>query len=356
MRTKFHQKILAMVLLGAAGLLLVGCGSDSTPTVFEEPAELSLDEPFGGYKAADQPPGFGESEILSTMTADEAAPEFAGDSVDVDTLYGNPRFTLYTITVRWGQLEGDSTVTAETDWSGMASLVRGHLKLTRIILFERGQDSIIRPRPSPLEIGWVSKTIGHFDGLSFLIADPLFPDDVLPVESSFTFSTGPFTATFDLDDLADLDTVITVDNQGNQVAITAHRLAPDPCGKGFMEGVWRANNHLNKMGKFLGKWVADDGSLTGHFRGHWGKRGNGEQVFFGQWIDLSGVFKGLLRGTWEPDPDRPGHGYLHGGIFIDGQTEIGRFRGEYILPHINESGGYFQGGWQLHCPDEGSEP
>jgi hypothetical protein len=356
MKKTLHRGLTAALLVGLGGLLLAGCGSDSTPVVTNEIEELNLTDDFGGYKATDQPPGFGDPEIMSSMTEDEAAPLFVGDSVGLDSLYGNPRFTLYTVAVRWGQLEGDSTVTTKTDWSGTASLVRGHLKLLRVLRFERGQDSIVRPRPGPLEISWVSKTSVHFDGLAFMIVDPLYPDDELGVESSFTFSTEPYSATFNLDDLADLDTVITVDGLGNQVAITAHRIKPDPCGKGFMEGVWWPNNHLNKMGKFHGKWIADDGSLAGHVRGHWGQRGNGERVLFGQWIDRSGVFKGFLRGVWGPDPNRPGHGFFRGSIFERDKTEIGGFRGDYILPRNDHSRGFFHGGWKLNCPEEETEP
>jgi len=351
-----YQKLIGTAVIGIMGLWLAGCGADSAPVVSEEAEELNLTAPFGGYKATNQPPGFGEPEIISTMIDDEPAPIFAGDSLAWDTSYGNPRFTLYAVSIRWGRLEGDSTMTTETDWSGTASLVRGHLRLTHIIRFERLQDSIIRPRPSPREISWGSTTSMHFDGLAFLIFDPLYPDDELPVESSFTLATGPYSATFALDDLADLDTVINVDGLGNAVAITAQRIESDPCGKGFMDGIWRVNDGLNQMGKFLGRWVTDDGSLVGHIRGHWGGRGNGERVLFGKWIDRSGVFQGFLRGVWQPDTYRPGCGIMHGGIFSGDTTEIGHFHGEYILPRNDRSRGFFQGGWRLHCPDEETEP
>lgn len=353
---RFQGGLTAIVLAGLLALVLAGCGSDSAPLISNDTEDLDLTDDFGGYKAMDQPPGFGDPEIISSMTEDENAPLFAGDSIDTATLYGNPHFTLYTVVVRWGQLAGDSTITTATDWSGSASLVRGHLRLLRVLRFERGQDSIVRPRPGPLELAWVSQTTVHFDGLIFLIADPLYPNDDLGVESSFTLSTEPYTATFSLDELANLDTVINVDDLGNEVAISAHRLESDPCGKGFMEGVWWPNNHLNKMGKYHGKWVADDGSLAGHVRGHWGERGNGQRVLFGQWIDLSGVFKGFLRGTWERDPNQPGQGFIQGMIFTRNKTEIGRFRGNYILPNDDHNRGFFHAGWKLNCPEEETEP
>jgi hypothetical protein len=352
MKYRFPRGPAVVILTGILGVFLAGCGADSTPVTTGDSEELNLTDDFGGYKAADQPPGFGDPEIISTMAADEAALVFPGDSVEIDTLYGHPRFTLYTVAVRWGQLAGDSTITTVTDWSGTASLDGGHLKLTSIIRFERGQDSLVRPRPGPQELSWVSHTTIHFDGLAFMIIDPLYPDAEMPSAESFTFATEPYNRTFALDELADLDTVIAVDELGNQVAITAHRIELDPCGKGFFEGAWWPNNHLNKMGKFHGKWIAADGSLVGHLRGHWGERGNGERVLFGQWIDRSGVFKGFLRGTWEPDLHRPGHGFFRGTIFSRDKMEIGHFRGNYILPRNAHSRGFFQGGWKLHCPEE----
>jgi hypothetical protein len=140
------------------------------------------------------------------------------------------------------------------------------------------------------------------------------------------------------------------------VAINAHRIKPDPCGKGFLEGVWRANNRTGKMGKFFGKWINDDGSLAGHVRGHWGERGNGERALFGQWIDLGGVFKGFVRGTWDPDVAQDGHGYFHGAIFTRDKIEIGVFRGEYVNRGDLRRGGFFTGGWRLNCPNEETTP
>ena len=355
-RVKKHQMtlrrtVLATFLAGLVGLMPAGCSKDSAPVIANEAEELDLTTDFGGYKATDQAPSFGDPEIISSMGADSVAE----DSIDTDSLSGNPRFALYTVAIRWGQLEGDSTNTTLTDWSGTASLVRGHLRVTRLLRFERGQDYIVRPRPSPREVSWVSKTSVHFDGLVFLIADPVVPDDQLPVQSSFTFTTPPYGTTFTLDQLVNLDTVITVDELGNQVAINAHRIRPEPCGEGLLEGVWRANNRTNKMGKFFGKWMNEDGSLAGHLRGHWGERGNGERVFFGQWIDLSGVFKGFVRGTYEPDPAQPGHGYISGSIYSRNKVEIGALNCEYVNAGDVRKGGFFTGTWKFHCSAGTSE-
>ena len=350
---RFGRVLTAVAVMGVLGLVLAGCGTESTPVTVNEIEELNLTDDFGGYKATDYPLAFGDPEIENSMTEDGAAPAFASDSIDFDTLDENEGFNFYAVAIRWGQLEGDPTNTTVTDWSGTASLERGHLRLLRLIRFERGQDSIVRPRVGPLEISWVSKTTVHFDGLLFLIADPAYAADPLsPIANSFTFATEPYTETFTVEDLADLDTIITVDDLGNQVAITAHKIERDPCGKGFVEGVWRANNHLGKMGKFFGKWMGDDGSLAGHLRGHWGRRGNGERVFFGQWISLAGVFKGFIRGEWRPDPDQPGNGFFRGQIFTRNKTELGVLRGQYVIKRDGRAGGFFKGGWKIDCPDE----
>jgi hypothetical protein len=353
---RLTRATMILMLVGIFGLLLAGCGTDSTSVESNGIEELNLTDDFGGYKAVDQPPAFGDPEIENTMAADAESPTMDADSIDVDSLRCDPQNTLYSVIIRWGQLDGDSTVTAATDWSGTASVLYGHLGVFRLIRFEPGQDYIVRPRVNRLEVSWVSQTTVHYDGLVFVIADPVDPDDTLPAENTFTFATAPYTETFPVTDLADLDTIITVDDLGNQVSITAHKLEALPCGQGFVEGVWRANNHLGKMGKFFGKWMSDDGALLGHIRGHWGERGNGERVLFGQWISLAGIFKGFIRGTYDPDPAQPGQGTFDTKIYTRNKVEIGVLTGEYLKSDDIRRGGYFQGMWEIDCADDGDTP
>jgi len=348
---------MVFLLLGVFGILVAGCGSDSTPVTATSEDELNLTDDFGGYKATDEAPAFGDPEIETTMTADAESPTLASDSADCDSLRRNQQNNLYTVIIRWGQLEGDSTVTTATDWSGTASVLYGHLGVFRLIRFEPVQDYIVRPRESKLEVSWVSQTTVHYDGLVLIVADPIDPDDTLPAENTFTFATAPYTETFAVEDLTALDTIITIDGLGNQVSITARKIQSEPCGQGFVEGVWRANNHLSKMGRFFGKWMTEDGALVGHIRGHWGVRGNtGERVLFGQWISLAGVFKGFIRGTYEPDPDQPGHGYFDTKIYTRNKTEIGVLTGEYLDSEDIQRGGFFQGAWEINCPDTEEDP
>ena len=42
----------------------------------------------------------------------------------------------------------------------------------------------------------------------------------------------------------------------------------------------------------------DEGEPSGHIRGIYGRRENGEQVFFGKFINREGEFKGIFRGEY----------------------------------------------------------
>ncbi len=351
---KYRFSITATVLIIVAGLLLVGCGNDSTPVVSGETTELNLEDDLGGYKATDEAPGFNDPEILSVMGEDAAPSLAATGTLDVDSLLDNPDYNMYLVAVRWGQLEGDSTVAAITDWAGTASVIRGAIVPGRVIRFERDTDSLL-PFVSQLQVSWASLTTVHFDGIIFVVADPINPDDALTVESSFTFATAPYTATFNMAELENLDTIITVDDLGNQVAICARQIRPFACNEGLLEGVWRPDNRTGRTGKFFGKWVNNDGTLAGHISGHWGIRGNGDQVFFGKWINRAGVFKGFIRGTYQPDEAVPGQGTFRGDILTRNKIKIGTLGGEYLHNPEASRGGFLHGRWSTYCPEDTEE-
>lgn len=309
MRMKIVPTSLAVVILGVA-LFWAGCSNDSSTS--SEPSDgLNLTADFGGYDATDEAPAFGDVEIASAMNGDEPVDDPIFAARDVDSLENLAGREVCTLAIRWGMLEFDSTVTTETDWTGGLELTHGYIHLNRLLRFERGQDYIVRPRTNRQTLEWVSKTSVSFDGVLVTVIIPPVPEGEDWSDNSLTFKTGPYTREFHIDELAQLDEIVNVDNLGNQVSFNSMDVDLEPCGGGPLDGRWLLNPS-GKNGNFYGRWMTEDGELGGHLRGHFGARPQGEMVFFGKIIAPNGQFRGLLRGTWGYDATDETTGWFDG--------------------------------------------
>lgn len=347
MRFKFFATLI--IALFAAALLLNGCIFDSGKKIngSETPAEVpDLEDEFGGYRASNEAPGFGDPAMLA---------EFGEDGEVTDLLSTDPQIAediedslvdVYFLRITWGRLDPDTTFTTVADWSGSAQIDKGVLVLLRTIRFDRG-DRIIRPRPDRQTLEWTSYTGPHFDGIYMAIL--VGPNDTSSAEGTLTFSTAPFSQTFGYSELDSISEVYTVGPEGNEIAFIGHKKQLVPCGNGFLEGRWiRTQRH---QGVVKGKWISRDGSLAGHFQGRWGKRNNGQQVFFGKCIGPDGEFKWLIRARWEYSHSHGEDGGTFVGEWLDrnGQRK-GVVGGHFRVGGDNGRKGSIQGRWRLLCP------
>ncbi len=346
---RFRYFISILISLFLAAFLVGGCIFDSGKKIDGSETQVEvpdLEDEFGGYRATNEAPGFGDPAILA---------EFGEDGEVNDLLITDPQIAediedslvdVYFLRITWGRLDWDTTVTTVTDWSGSAQVDKGILVLLRTIRFDRG-DWIHRPRPDRQTLEWTSYTGPHFDGVYLAIV--VGPSDTGSAEGNFIFSSLPFSKTFDYSELDSIDVVYPVGDEGNEIAFTGHKKQLVPCGNGFLEGRWiRTQRH---QGVVRGKWISRDGSLAGHFQGHWGKRNNGQQVFFGKCIGPDGEFKWLIRARWEYS-----HSYGEdGGSFVgewldrDGQRR-GVVGGHFRVGGEKGRKGSLQGRWRLLCP------
>lgn len=383
MKIKTIPTSLIIVTLGVA-LFWAGCSSDSS-TMSGPSDGLNLISEFGGYDASDEAPAFGDVTIANAMATEEDSepvddPIFAAG--EVDSLLGLDGREVYTLTIRWGMLEFDSTVTTETDWTGGLALTHGYLHLIRPILFESGQDFIVRPRTDRQTLDWVSKTTVSFDGVIVTVIIPPVPEGEDWFDNALTFTTGPYTRTFTIDELAGLNEIVDVDNIGNQVAFNSIDVDLEPCGGGPLDGRWLLNPS-GKNGNFYGRWLNEDGELGGFLRGHFGERPADQKVFFGKVIGLNGEFRGLLRGIWGRDTEEGDTGWFDGVWAGRTGTPIGKLGGTWSSQpppdiiiedsdgnHGNGNGhnprtddefgsgnwtrGYFSGRWVMLCPTSDS--
>ena len=352
------QTLVAPLLFGA--VLFGGCSQRPSSGTAIDDGALSLEAPYGGYTATNESPQFGE--MLSPSAFEESEPAFDGlvESDEWDRLSSAAGATVYLVAVRWGMLDGDSTVTMATDWSGSAAVSHGVIGVRRLIRFERAQDHLLGPRTSRQLVEWASQTTVHYDGLLLTIVDPPATNaDVADDEGTLSISAGEYSQTFLFSELAELDLLVDVDNLGNQVSIESRSGAVHRCGGGPTSGVWAFDDdHVS--GHFLGAWMSADGAVAGHVRGHFGVHGDA-QLFYGKIIGLDGEFRGYLRGHWwRGDTDRPHGGFEGEWIAADGHP-FGIIRGRWHAGRNSDDAdsdndrqmhGFFAGWWVKFCPED----
>ncbi|MBI3873088.1 MAG: hypothetical protein HY304_08455 [candidate division Zixibacteria bacterium] len=365
-------------ILAMIGGFAIGCSGNSGVST-SGAQDLNLTSQYGGYTDSDELPAFGDVAMAQALGEDPPGDDL--DSAEADSL-SDPHAQVFFLAIRWGHLDGDSGIVTPTDWSGSIEVGDGTIRVLRLIRFEHMEDHIVRPRANRRRLEWVSHTTHDFDGLLLMIRvprDSAAAKTLTP--NQLVFTTVPYSRTFSLDELANLQEVIDVGTEGNQIAFNSRDKDLFPCGNGSLEGVWMANRH-GDLGHFFGKWTSEDGVLMGHLRGHFGHRADGQNVFFGKYIGDDGRFHGLVRGewgitegdsisgwfdgTWAARHDLP-TGHLHGewhssaddgGLTVGQDHRHGEGQGDdnehHHFDHVTWGKGFFSGWWERDCDSTGS--
>lgn len=386
---KLRHLILLLTALGALALL-AGCSDESSeplaaaPTGGDDYENLDLSDQFGGLTASDEQEAFGEDALKALLLAEDdeevADPladdpqirswEAMGDRPGDPTDRARPYFTY--LRLSWGMLRdpGDTLAVEPpcdvTDWTGYVRVDRGAVVVKRIIRFERPADHVIWPRLDRHTVAYVSHTTCGFDGLVLqIIEPPVAENDTVPVEPNMLHIEMPlFSAEYAVADLADLDEVHTVDDQGNAVQLTGFGVGDIAnCPKGFLSGVYRTlpatavappdtcTDCGVRMGRYQGAWTDLTGRIRGFMRGGYGMTAEGERVFVGKAIDRRGRFHALIRGTWEPASDENELASFQGEWFLRNGAVDGVLGGE-AHPVEEFPGGFYVGRWSAVCdPD-----
>lgn len=312
----------------------VACTNDAAPPS-EDGADLdevtgSLELENGGFDTSDEAPQFGDDLLYAAadIEADAAvSDELANDPV-VTEIDRNTTAAARNVVVMWGRMPADRDG-AVRDWSGQLKLSRGAMVIRRRIGFE-DRDRVL-PRTSRDAIQFESRTSTHADGLALTVLDPT-PTNAAPLTLTYVSADGAATYTLNLGGLAAGPARVDA-GDGNQIIAIGH-LRRDACDHGFLRGRWRAM--APNAGIYAGLVLNSDGEPTGHIRGIYGQRRNGEPVFFGKFIGRGGEFRGVVRGTYDDDSFdgrwivRSGdHGVVHG-LFRAGDTlRAGHFLGRW---------------------------
>lgn len=331
-----HRALRFALSLSAASLLACGPAADSG--VDTDVNDLELE--YGGFDESDEAPMFGDASfaLIDEATEDPAVPEAATPEDPAQTRPAD--YVDLSVTLLWGKLRPDPAQTDITDWSGGLAVQGAAIARVRPIRFE-GRDAL-SPRSDRGHVGWRSHTKPHHDGISVLLRVPR----EAPVNGPRTLAirTAEYSTEIPIAELAHLDRVVDVGD--NQVAIHAFLVRPDDCGSGRLRGHW-AEPGARGVGRFLGRWISNDGSLRGHVRGIYGERSTGEKVFFGKVIDRQGRFIGRLAGRYDAGE--------FGGRWMVRGGEHGAVGGRYQAGQ-NGQGGAFMGRWAERCEGPSTMP
>ncbi|HSD86469.1 MAG TPA: hypothetical protein VLB44_03105 [Kofleriaceae bacterium] len=305
---------------------------DNASTAAEDTATVSaaIERSNGGFETTDEAPMFDQQTAFQTAAIEADAP--ASDPMASDpsvTAIANATTTAgHRVLIAWGHMPADPNAMAR-DWSGSLTLSRGGMVVGRTIGFEPLTDRVL-PRTSKDVIEFESVTKPFADGLLLRILDP---DPASTDPLTLTYHSKVANQDYTLD-LAQLATGPLSIDAGDGKRVVAIELRDHDCEHGFLRGRWRSIRE--GLGVYRGMIANADGEVTGHIRGVWGQRENGERVMFGKFIATDGSFRGLVVGTYDAGHFRAKwltaageHGVL-GGMYIDSP---------------NVAGGVFAGRW-----------
>ena len=303
-----------------------------------EEDEIILNSEFGNFDTSNEAPGFGDPELLAKSGEDiDAGDELANDA-DVQQALNGDSVPTYFVRLNWGHLEGDSTESETTDWSGSIEVNKGVLVALKTLQFEQG-DYIVRPRDNRQKIDYVSVTRPHRDGLALAIIN----NDTTSTEGTLTINAGAYTRTFSFTELDSLDLIETVDEKGNEISITSRLKDVHRAHGGFFMGQW-IRRSMNS-GELKGRWISNDGLTTGYMLGFWGRSNRGTKAFAAKVISDTGEFIALLAGEWRYRNNAQNHGTMSGRWVNRNMQEVGSFHGVWHAGAPGDSKGYFSGRW-----------
>jgi hypothetical protein len=325
-----YQLPLALLLASSA----TACVNDAASGTDEDTVAdvtTALEQENGGLDISDEAPMFGQP-LAFDAAAIERDAQFTDameSNADVTTIANVAGVVRHRLVIVWGRMPADPDATTARNWSGSLTLSRGAMLIGRTIGFEDQTDSVL-PRQNIARVDFESVTKPHADGLVLRLLDPDPSQGALHL--TYTSADAATTHDLDLSQLANGPIVVDA-GDGNRVIALAVREG-DPCDHGFMRGRWVALQP--GMGVYRGVVTDENGAVTGHLRGIWGQRQNGDKVMFGKFIATDGSFRGILAGQYDA-----GH---YRARWLTGAGDRGIAGGVYFdAPNVR--GGIFAGRW-----------
>jgi hypothetical protein len=320
-----HQLSLALALATSACVNNASSGVEDTAEV-----QSNLELENGGLDTSDELPQFGEQDVFTQAQIEQDAP--AADPMATDPAIAEldtSTAARHRVLIAWGKMPADPTATDGRDWSGSLRLSRGGMIIGRTVGFESATDHVA-PRTARDLIEFTSVTRPFADGLALRVIDP---DPASADALTLTYHSNVTNQDYSLD-LAQLAAGPVSIDAGNGFRVVAVSLRDRDCDHGFLRGRWVALRE--NLGVYRGLIVNADGEVTGHIRGIWGQRRNGDKVMFGKFIATDGTFRGLVAGTYDA-------GQFHA-RWLTSAGDHGMLGGVYFdAPNVR--GGVFMGRW-----------
>lgn len=276
-------------------LPLIACDGDDLGD-FNDAEEIGqvLNEVNGGLDMEDEAPQFGEPALFdaAALPVEEGVEDVIEDDPEVVAMRAESDAMLYHAAIRWGRFPFNPEVSANRDWSGTFRVNRGALVVRQTIAFE-GTDALAT-RSDRLSISFQSMTRSSHDGLRVVVIDPT-PDAVQPLILSYSDAGGEVHSLSIKNLLGAPDTFDA--GSGDKLVTVAIAQPAQDCELGFLGGRW--HKVAQDRGRMLGRVVSVDGETLGHIRGVYGRRENGNRVFFGKYINTEGSFRGIYVGRYQ---------------------------------------------------------
>lgn len=333
-RAHRHALELTLSIFAAAA---AGCqmGDPSSSDQDADSISSALEQENGGLDMTDEAPYFGDQPLFDDAGVDVESvyEDSMAQDADVDAMADAPDAVAYQTTILWGQIPPNPEAENPRQWDGTLTVNRGAMIVRSAIAFEGPTDRIV-PRDDRRSVSFTSVTLPANDGLRLTLVDPEPLSDE-PLTLTYSTRDGDMLSVA-VAELVDGPVEREVDDQGNKVVATAMPRPVDACRHGFLGGRW--HRVADGRGRILGRVVSAAGEPLGHIRGIYGRRQNGERVFFGKYINLAGEFQGLFAGHY-------GDGHF-AGRWHTRSGDIGALGGRYreSLPGP-EIGGHFIGRW-----------
>jgi len=326
------------LLMSLFTLFIFSCGQNAQPTTSESSdlEEVSLEKEFGGYNTEDEMAAFGSAELMAeTMEGDDAGDHFANEVEVMDMIHGNgdqSHKKIYFVRIIFGQMEGDSSATEVTDWSGSASVDKGSLVVLKTIDFE-SDDTLELPRSDRRVVRFKSSTKSFYDGLLFAVIS----NNPKERDHTFSFHAGAFSTTLTFSQLDSLELLEPVGASGNEISIISR--SGSFAKGGFIAGRWHKTD--DNGGRFQGRWMNSAGINQGHIKGIWGVDQLDRKVFKGKYITSNGRFAGFIAGEWEYESAGK-NGSFKGRFVNENHETVGVVHGKFKSGRESSRGGFFQ--------------
>jgi len=328
-------------------MLFAGCSNRDNTTALTENQNSELSH---AYEQTQR--------LTEYYESDNSAGDPVESDIEIPDLTDNS-YDIYAVTIVWGwpfpQINSPIDPAEPTVWDGTLSMnAVGVVDINKTISFEEAQDSVL-PHSIPSAVSWGATTDGDFDGFcAYVFYKKGIEYFVAP---ELTFTTGPFTVSYDFGQLEDFTALYQVDNT-NFVVVRARKIWTYPCPRGFLEGTWIKDTVLSDSGRFEGLWIQKNSDTLGYYSGRFQRNDDGTGEFTGS---VSGYFTDQViaefSGNWTYDDPRmcplcgEGHGLFWGTYRYLDRTGTGTMRGvfgDYSLPP-NDIEMPMKGYWRDDC-------